>query len=405
MDTTNPRLFLALERRQVAEENTSLSMKNYAKASNAAAALGVNPYYAHKAIELLSSNRLITSLIPSSIRQKSVKFGLGLGLQTLSTLKSSNFLFGLRQKDFRIQSLENLAKNKQILPLIYPDDDLGFTYKDGVVLTDSVHRNIPDEMHNLSKSSVLEVGRRIPHCWFEVSTVQSGQDHQTKRFLLSSLDIILFGHRITTESDALLVSQPSVILLTYKNHFEEWQEALKVFETQVYADNQSHGSRVSGTIKVIGIEDYNSNRSANVNHDLIQHLLQIPHHIDRFSNQQLSAIEMNNMKSQMVSLASSEMDNALYSIPELEPRRSTNENMMKLTLYDISGHWKTVLSTFLTTQNRSVPYASLTIAIRPDNHVLGVYYDDLKTNEQRKIMKNQFLKDVMRTLHIYFSGV
>lgn len=115
--------YYRVERSEIAKQNTALSLKNFTKSVSVASALGVNPAHAHALVSVFNA---FSSAIPLPIRQQAVRGGLGVGLTTLSFLRAPHVL-----GDFRVDALRKIVSKNASLQLLYPKEDLHFSY-DGI---------------------------------------------------------------------------------------------------------------------------------------------------------------------------------------------------------------------------------------------------------------------------------
>ena len=219
------------ERKAVAEANTALSLHNYSKSASAARALGVDPALARLAVRDVAGSALAQTLLPFTLRKRAVLAALNTGLSSLAWLEGwaqpGNWTGRLR-----VRALQMLAKEGQTLPLIFPEEDLGFVYgggaygvagvstrstgdsagtgaagagswrstprQDSTVVAasspapryGSASEQTPLQVNREAKTTTagsiadrewdgtkLVVGGRVPHCWLQVSPCPTGIDY------------------------------------------------------------------------------------------------------------------------------------------------------------------------------------------------------------------------------------
>lgn len=150
------------ERKKIARENTELSLRNFQRSADAAAALGLDPALAKLALNL-SDNSITNTLLPFAVRKQTFLTAVGAGLSSMYALKNwRNNPYGR----LRVNALQKLVKEKKTLPLIFPEEDVHFTYGDG---------------------KDIVVGRRVDHTWLMLHSHNSEDDDNN--LIVSTVDL------------------------------------------------------------------------------------------------------------------------------------------------------------------------------------------------------------------------
>ena len=212
------------ERRPVATANTALSLRNYEKSATTARALGLDPYLAKAAVRAAAAS-LGTPAAAAAAPWRSaavaaaVKAGvnavLDAGLATLAGLdKPSTW-------DARVALLRRQVATGRSLPLIFPQEDIGFTYPmGGKQPPASSSSSLP-----FSSPMKLRAGARVPHCWFVVDTqeVSRATDAPTDAPTVVS-SVTLPALVRLRPADPL----PPLLLLVDADHAAAWRTAVAV---------------------------------------------------------------------------------------------------------------------------------------------------------------------------------
>ncbi len=177
----------------------------------------------------------LAPLIPFNIKKKMVQKALQTGLLSLKIFSSSAFSLLSSEK---ISQLNNLIKNREILPLIFPKADIHYRYSNGFF-----NRNRSD--HNKSdEHSMLRVGSRIPHVWLDLDDTKG---------IISTLDI-----------NSYIRQQTTLCIITTN------EKIFSLLQSIVNSDNRK--------LKLFKIL-YIRNEGGNVPHEYIQHKIQRPCYI------------------------------------------------------------------------------------------------------------------------------
>lgn len=146
------------ERRPVAQANTKLSLENYEKSCTSARLLGVDPVLAKLAVSSVSA----IPYLPFKAKKIAVNAALSTGLSTLKWLKNdSNGV-----SELRVKALQSQIKQGNSLPLIFPKEDIDFQYSHRDSLLIPFGDKLALSMVG-GPSSMLRIGARIPHVWFQ----------------------------------------------------------------------------------------------------------------------------------------------------------------------------------------------------------------------------------------------
>jgi hypothetical protein len=180
----------------------------------------------------------LAPLIPFAIKKKIIQNALQTGLLSLKIFSSSAFSFLSKEK---INQLNNLIQNKEVLPLIFPKADIHYNYSNGLFN----YKNTSSSNSNL----VLRIGSRIPHVWLNL-------DHTN--YIISAIDINSYVHQLPT----------ICIITTNENLFSLLQSVL------------NSDKKKSELFKIVYIHSIESN----VPHEYIQQKLQYPCYIHNSEN-------------------------------------------------------------------------------------------------------------------------
>ena len=144
-----------MERKPIAQQNTSLSLKNYEKSALVARTLGVDPFLAYILISSsISSFNPLKYILNFDIQKNIINNIFKTGLYQLKWLK--NWELNILGKS-RIIKLQNIINSGESLPLLFPKEDVLFSY---------LTKNLNDNKNINHNNSEIQVGSRIPHCWF-----------------------------------------------------------------------------------------------------------------------------------------------------------------------------------------------------------------------------------------------
>ena len=181
----------------------------------------------------------IAPLIPFNIKRQMVQKALQTGLLTLKIFSSALFSLLSREK---ISQLNNLIKNKEILPLIFPKADIHYRYSDGFFINHNINdANMSDKRDN---NSMLRVGSRIPHVWLNLDDTNG---------IISTLDI-----------NSYALQQTTLCIITTN------EKIYSLLQSIVNSDDRK--------LKLFKIM-YIRSKGSNVPHECIQHKVQRPCYI------------------------------------------------------------------------------------------------------------------------------
>ena len=172
----------SIERLPIAQQNTSLSVRNYESTAATARILGADPVLAHLVVTMgqiampqqqQQSSSSSSSLSPSPFRKGAVLSLLRMGQSTLGWLaegSSNNWSGAIRRR-----ALQLWMGRGNSLPLVFPAEDLHFCYREGAVVKrtsndGAVVKGTSDRIFvapddQIDSACNLQIGSRIPHCW------------------------------------------------------------------------------------------------------------------------------------------------------------------------------------------------------------------------------------------------
>lgn len=227
-------------------------MKNYDNTAQTAAALGVDPKYADIALATVSnsvSNKLLPFFLQKQLFLKSLQTGL-IPLSLLEKPKSNPY------GQYRVQAIQKIVQEKRSLGLIFPKEDLDFSYPNH-------RRQGPDNQWSVF------IGRRLPHYWlFAVNEDRNGS------VPVSTTDLPQLIWNALKANQATKV--PPYILLVAEDKLEE----------RIIQDLQNDKEREVVIVKVVKSLDQkilheflpsSSKEGVEVTHSTLQSALQIPH--------------------------------------------------------------------------------------------------------------------------------
>lgn len=177
-------------------------MRNYDKTLAISAALGLDADLAKVAVK--STDALLPGFMKKSV--------FGYAMQTaLSTLKSmENYKYEHNTSNvyanMRIKALQRIIQDKRSLPLIFPQEDIAFSYH---------NKSVPSG----SSTHGFLVGARLPHKWVLLS---AGREHL--HCALSLVDIphiayILKSMQAWSKPKEHVVTPPHVVLISEDKQF------------------------------------------------------------------------------------------------------------------------------------------------------------------------------------------
>lgn len=158
-------------------------MRNYARSTAAAQALGLDPALAEKARDIAGSTLL--GFVPEIVRKHAFLSALKVGLQSLTFLEAwRTNLYG----NLRVKALNKLSATKQTLPLVFPEHDVGFSYVEG--------------------AGPWQAGRRLKHLWLLLAPSQHFQFMQDAMVIVSTVDLPSVAQSVVHQS------LPPLVVLT-----------------------------------------------------------------------------------------------------------------------------------------------------------------------------------------------
>ncbi|GAX80176.1 hypothetical protein CEUSTIGMA_g7614.t1 [Chlamydomonas eustigma] len=148
-----------VERRPVALANTALSVANWEEAVRVPQVLGLDPKAAKLANQIVSSAPLSLTW-GKSVLESILTAGRRLAATHLGPVE------GWRQAQ-----LDRIFKSGESLRLQFPNEDLGFSYKEGAIVAGVIRNESPDDgVRGQRRSNYeprAEPGCRMPHVWLE----------------------------------------------------------------------------------------------------------------------------------------------------------------------------------------------------------------------------------------------
>jgi 2-polyprenyl-6-methoxyphenol hydroxylase-like FAD-dependent oxidoreductase len=392
------------ERKAVAKENTALSMRNYAKSAAVARALGVDPSLASAAVGAASSS-VSSFLAPESVRTGIVKAALQTGLLPLRTLRSEGS-FG----DVRVRLVERLYNRGDMLPLIFPKEDIDFCYNSGAVDSDCVGTASKADLAAKSDSSDYELprlraGARMPHCWVVGrDRIGKGSDAiggagPLQYVSTTELASLRLGIDTPTSEGLAVTQEPRVLLVVPYSERYAWVDAVGVQlsakeERSMPTEPLSVPTRLGSVMHVVAIATAQdvavlSSSCDNMIETVIQHgdlqaALQKPMHdypgraegdggAERMKEscdalvQLLAALEIDNPTFRQMADASEKAGGSM------DGSLDDGDVVASEVFYDISGRWsETVGATDAAMNSKGAGKHGAVVAMRPDGHVAAL---------------------------------
>lgn len=171
-----------LERSQIAQFNTALSVQNFKAAMKVPAALGLDPTVANAVHRAL--NDTVGSILPSVLQRTILDGIFSIGRAQLSdfVLNENNPLGSAR-----LAKLRQIFEEGQSLQLQFPAEDLGFRYRKGALVSEddsvlNVHEAPTGRRRDYIPCS--EPGSRLPHMNVKLLSNPSSKE------ILSTLDLV-----------------------------------------------------------------------------------------------------------------------------------------------------------------------------------------------------------------------
>ncbi|CAN4116218.1 unnamed protein product [Withania somnifera] len=172
-----------LERSQIAQFNTALSVQNFKAAMRVPAALGLDPTVANAVHRAL--NETVGSVLPSVLQRTILDGIFSIGRAQLSdfVLNENNPLGSAR-----LAKLREIFEGGQSLQLQFPAEDLGFRYRKGALVSedDSDVLNVHDAPTGRRRDYIpcAEPGSRLPHMNVKLLSNPSSKE------IFSTLDLV-----------------------------------------------------------------------------------------------------------------------------------------------------------------------------------------------------------------------
>ena len=156
-----------LERRPIAEQNSSLSVRNYNRTLGIAQTLGLDIRLAQFAKKLFSKS--FAEWVPMSTKKNIFENSFKLALRHLSWFRNGKDMDGNILRKSMIEEMRNKLRRGEGLPLIFPRFELGFTYGKNVEDSGDYNANCM-ERDTASYIPSLQVGSRMPNCIVEITS-------------------------------------------------------------------------------------------------------------------------------------------------------------------------------------------------------------------------------------------
>ncbi|XP_060184427.1 uncharacterized protein LOC132614085 isoform X1 [Lycium barbarum] len=150
-----------LERSQIAQFNTALSVENFKAAMRVPAALGLDPTVANAVHRAL--NDTVGSVLPSALQRTILD-----GIFSIGRAQVSDFVLNENNPlgSARLAKLRQIFEEGQSLQLQFPAEDLGFRYRKGALVSeDDCVLNAHEVPTGRRRDYIpcLEPGSRLPH--------------------------------------------------------------------------------------------------------------------------------------------------------------------------------------------------------------------------------------------------
>ncbi|OIT33571.1 hypothetical protein A4A49_36383 [Nicotiana attenuata] len=171
-----------LERSQIAQFNTALSVQNFKAAMRVPAALGLDPTIANAVHRAL--NNTVGSVLPSGLQRTILDGIFSIGRAQLSdfVLNENNPLGSAR-----LAKLRQIFEGGQSLQLQFPAEDLGFRYRKGALVSEDFSGLNAHEAPSGRRRDYIpcsEPGSRLPHMNVKLLSNPSSKE------IFSTLDIV-----------------------------------------------------------------------------------------------------------------------------------------------------------------------------------------------------------------------
>ena len=204
--------------------NCKLSLQNYNRSVHAARILGVDPLVAHSIVEIASSS-IASVMMPSLVRKVAVQTIMSGGLASLRLLRKSG-----GPTDFVVRRLKEYVSGNEVgsgkgLPLIFPAEDLLFSYTHGALIQPKNNKfDKESSTHHDHVSDVLKIGKRIPHCWLKVkgNSGVSVNDYFISTVSLPRLMQLSMGSGGTVTSLKTSIFPSLVLITSSSTESQEW---------------------------------------------------------------------------------------------------------------------------------------------------------------------------------------
>ncbi|XP_059308423.1 uncharacterized protein LOC132059710 isoform X2 [Lycium ferocissimum] len=171
-----------LERSQIAEFNTALSVENFKAAMRVPAALGLDPTVANAVHRAL--NDTVGSVLPSALQRTILD-----GIFSIGRAQVSDFVLNENNPlgSARLAKLRQIFEDGQSLQLQFPAEDLGFRYRKGALVSeDDCVLNAHEVPTGRRRDYIpcLEPGSRLPHMNVKLLSNPSSKE------IFSTLDLV-----------------------------------------------------------------------------------------------------------------------------------------------------------------------------------------------------------------------
>lgn len=320
----------------------------------------MDPDLAATAVQACDSS-ISQKLVPFAVRKEAVLKALQTGLYTLRWLKDwqVNPLGGVR-----VKAVQRLAESKQTLPLIFPEMDLGYVYREGALHSPelaSVKRTKPP---GVFEGVRLQAGGRVPHCWMvPLAACATGGSPVPDRthFAFSTVQLPVVCEQLIKASYADIGhSVPGMVLVVHSKHEAAAAKAVENLH-----------NKFIGTTMVVVVHDKT--------HREVGQSLQ-----ERFQNPRYHLASASPTRPEVLK---SELSFAQRLAPVFSGAIDIGhcksiKGVHMLPVEDAEGTWRERCQDFLATLTYTGPgshrlqfnAADVAVVLRPDGHVASVFH-------------------------------
>lgn len=230
--------------------NTAWSLANYAKSAAVASTLGVDPHLAKTVVAAT-----LKLPVPFSVQQRVMSAALTTGLYSLRWLRDLGNITG----KLRAQALQKMISENKTLPMVFPQEDLGFVYTHGAVAT-----NHQTNSASSSGYDRITVGGRAPHVWFTVESSLVMDSFRVSSVELPAVVQTLMSFESKTTDKKQITTPPLLIFVDSEHHTAFRNCLVKLADQSLLA-----------SLCVVAVH---SEQPSEVSHEYLQQLWQNPRH-------------------------------------------------------------------------------------------------------------------------------